>query len=465
MVKDLFKAHFKEEQLLTEKNELQFYGKDWTNYYEINPSCIFFPEDTLQVKKAVELCNQHNIKIVPSGGRTGLSGGAVASHQELVISFERMNKILEFDPVDQLLVVESGVITQEIQRTAEENGLYFPIDFSAVGSSQIGGNIATNAGGVKVIRYGNTRQWVAGLEVVTGAGDILHLNQGLVKNATGYDLRHLLIGSEGTLGLITKAYVKLTKKPNHTQLALFACADWTSLLNIFKFLSKESSLLSVEMFTQDCLNEVISQHDVQKPFETESPYYLLIETEGEANDHYNSLIDSVFENQWAMDGILAQSSPQENLIWSYRELISESISRYKPYKNDVSVRPSKLPEFTQAIEQVMKANYPDYRVLWFGHIGDGNLHINILKPENLAMDQFVESCKKVDEILFSELRKLNGSISAEHGVGLLKREALSFSRSNHEIELMKSIKKAFDPNGILNPGKIFSVENARSDIS
>jgi FAD/FMN-containing dehydrogenase len=446
-------------RVLTDEANLLEYGRDWTKYLQPKPSAIVFPKSTEEVVALVQWARSKKVALVPSGGRTGLSGGAAALNGEVVISFQKMNRILDFDPYDLAVTCEAGVVTETLQKYAEEKGLYYPVDFASRGSSQIGGNVATNAGGIKVMRFGLTRQWIAALEIVTGEGEVLHLNNGLVKNATGLDLRHLMIGSEGTLGLITKVTVNLTRPTAQPSLFVFGVEDLAAVMKIYHAYKSELPLLAFEMFTDLALKYVLKHHtDLKAPTEGSHPYYVLVEiekTDDRVHEKAMALFEKGVEQGWILDGIESQTPQQLKDLWRLREDISEATAPYQPYKNDISVRISKVPAFLEEMDAILKKNYPHFEAVWFGHIGDGNLHINILKPKDMATEAFLKECKKVDEIMFSMIEKFGGSISAEHGVGLTKKPYLSHTRSAQEIELMRKIKRAFDPDNILNPGKVF----------
>ncbi|MDH5432642.1 MAG: FAD-binding oxidoreductase [Gammaproteobacteria bacterium] len=442
----------------TDNDTLQTYGQDWSGLFQAAPLVLVKPADTEQVASIVKLCNQNKIAIVPSGGRTGLSGGATAANKEVILSLERLNQISDFNPVDRTVKCGAGVITQELQNYANEQGFYYPVDFASAGSSQIGGNIATNAGGIKVIKYGLTRDWVAGLTVVTASGEVLELNNGLVKNATGYDLRHLIIGSEGTLGIITQAIMKLTTQPVEPTVMLLAVDSLADVSELLVHFQSNLDLMAFEFFSHKALEKVLSHRNLRAPFENSSPFYVLIEfdcvSEAEMDKAF-SAFESACENGWLVDGIISQSQQQATDLWQYREGISESIAHYPPYKNDIAVVPSKVGEFLQAVDQFVQKNYPEFENIWFGHIGDGNLHLNILKPETMLLDKFKQLCEQANPEIFKILQGYSGSISAEHGVGLLKTPYLKYSRNESEIALMKAIKSSMDPNNILNPGKLF----------
>jgi FAD/FMN-containing dehydrogenase len=446
-------------RVFTDEANLTEYGRDWTKYLQPKPSAIVFPKSTEEVVALVKWARSKKVALVPSGGRTGLSGGAAALNGEVVVSFQKMNRILDFDPYDLAVTCEAGVITETLQKYAEEKGLYYPVDFASRGSSQIGGNVATNAGGIKVMRFGLTRQWVAALEVVTGEGEVLHLNNGLVKNATGLDLRHLMIGSEGTLGLITKVTVNLTRPTAQPSLFVFGVEDLAAVMKIYHAYKSELPLLAFEMFTDLALKYVLKHHtDLKAPTDGSHPYYVLVEiekTDDRVHEKAMALFEKGVEQGWILDGIESQTPQQLKDLWRLREDISEATAPYQPYKNDISVRISKVPAFLEEMDAILKKNYPHFEAVWFGHIGDGNLHINILKPKDMATDAFLKECKKVDEIMFTMIEKFGGSVSAEHGVGLTKKPYLSHTRSAQEIELMRKIKRAFDPDNILNPGNVF----------
>ncbi len=446
-------------KVLTDADSLETYGKDWTKQYAPAPSAIVFPKTAEQVQAIVRWANQHKIALVPSGGRTGLSAAAVAANGEVVVSFDYMNRIVSFNEYDRTVVCQPGVVTKQLQLFAEDKGLYYPVDFASSGSSQIGGNIGTNAGGIKVIRYGMTRNWVAGLKVVTGTGELLELNRDLIKNATGYDLRQLFIGAEGTLGFVVEATMRLERAPTNLTAMVLGTPDFDSIMPVLHAFQGKLDLTAFEFFSDRCLEKILGRGDVPAPFESRTPFYALLEFEALNEDVANEALatfEHCVEQGWVLDGVMSQSEQQLQNLWKLREYISETISHWTPYKNDISVTVSQVPAFLKDIDDIVSANYPDFDVLWYGHIGDGNLHLNILKPEALAKEEFFAKCAVVNQWVFETVQKYNGSISAEHGVGMTKRDYLQYSRSAEEIACMKAIKAVFDPNGIMNPGKIFA---------
>lgn len=445
-------------QIKTDADSLDNWGKDWTKHFAPAPSAIVFPRTTEEVASIVRLANKYKVPLVPSGGRTGLSAGAVASHGEVVVSFDKMNAIGVFYEADRMVEVEAGVITKTLQEFAESKGLYYGVDFASAGSSQIGGNIGTNAGGIKVIRYGMTRNQILGLTVVTGKGDILELNGGMLKNATGYDFRHLFIGAEGTLGFVTKALIKLEKQPVNLTAMVLGVPDFGSVVGLLDKFGKALNLTAFEFFDSVAIDKVLNAGHAKEPFESRTPFYVLLEFEAVCDEVLDTAMN-VFESAMAegliVDGVMSQSVGQLQDLWKLRESISETISVFTPYKNDVSVLITHLGDFISDIDQIVKDNYPDFEICWFGHIGDGNLHLNILKPDTLSKDDFFAKCQTVNKYVFETVQKYKGSISAEHGVGMTKKPYLDYTRSPTEIEYMKAVKAVFDPNGIINKGKIF----------
>ena len=409
-----------------------------------------------EVQAIVRWANANGVAIVPSGGRTGLSGGAVAAHGELVVSLERMNRVLGFDAVDRTLTVEAGIPLQLAQEAARGHGLQYPVDFAARGSATIGGSIATNAGGIRVVRYGNTREWIAGLKLVTGTGELLDLGRALVKDSSGYDLRHLAIAAEGTLGIVVEATLRLTDPPPPTNVMLLALPSFEALMRVFEAFRARLQLQAFEFFTDVALKHVLA-HGGQAPFAETHPYYVV--TEFASDDASEAEALAAFEqcmgDGLASDGVISASDAQAQQLWRLREGITESVARYVPYKNDVSVRIAAMPAFLAEAQALLAREYPQFEVVWFGHIGDGNLHINVLKPEGMAQEAFVADCERVTRLLAQVLQCHGGSISAEHGIGLVKKPYLSCTRSAEEIALMRGIKAVLDPAGIMNPGKLF----------
>jgi FAD/FMN-containing dehydrogenase len=452
--------NFDPRQIKTDAESLEHWGKDWTKHFAPAAAAIVFPNTTEQVQSIVLLANEYNVVLTPSGGRTGLSAGAVAANGEIVVSMDKMNQIGTFYPADRIVEIEAGVITEQLQQFAESKDLYYPVDFASAGSSQMGGNIGTNAGGIKVIRYGMTRQWIMGLTVVTGKGDILHLNRGMVKNATGYDLRQLFIGAEGTLGLVTHAQIKLERQPQDLNVMVLGMDNFSDVMNVLSAFQAQIDLTAFEFFDEVAIDKLMAHGQVQEPFESRTKFYTLLEFEAPYEpimEKAMAIFEHCMEEGWVVDGVMSQSLSQAAELWKLREYISETISVFTPYKNDVSVLISHVPEFIKEIDDIVSSNYPDFEVCWFGHIGDGNLHLNILKPENMSKDDFFAECQVVNKHVFETVQKYGGSVSAEHGVGMTKKPYLQYSRSETEINYLREVKKVFDPNNIMNRGKIFDM--------
>lgn len=443
--------------LVTDEDTLREYGRDRTRVYDPAPSAVVFPVSTDQVARILRICHEHEVLVVPSGGRTGLAGGAVARAGELVLSLERMRRIGPVDPIGMTLRVEAGAITEAVHEAASEHGLTWPVDFASKGSSQIGGNIATNAGGVKVIRYGPTRRWVLGLTVVTGTGEILDLDRALEKNNTGVDLRQLFIGSEGTLGVITEATLKLVRLPGHLDVFFFAVDDLAAVLRVFEAARRGPfEVMAFEMLTEPCLARLERHRGLRSPLGEPAPVYVLLEVEAPRRDALDEWLGQLVEEKLVRDGTLAADRAQARALWALREGISESLgSTGLPHKNDVALPIAALPAFCAELESVFEERYPGWEVCIFGHIGDGNLHINVMKPDGMDEAEFLAHTHGADESIFTLVRAHRGSISAEHGIGLLKKDWLGYTRSDAEIALMRSIKAVLDPKGILNRGKVF----------
>ena len=445
-------------EIETSAQILESHGRDWSDLPFARPSAVVFPETAEQARELVLAASKHGIPLVPSGGRTGLSGGAMAPSGEVIVSFDRMRRILDFDPVERTVTVEPGVVTNTVQAFAEEKGLYYPVSFAAEGSSQIGGNIATNAGGVRVLRYGMTRDQVVGLKAVTGRGDLLDCNRGLIKNASGYDFRHLFIGSEGTLGFIVEATLQLVSPPQPSRVMLLSLDDMDSVMSVFELFQSSLSLTAFEYFDARSMCHVRDASELPAPLDGEYPLYVITEFDCPGDEQEQRALDCFekgLDEGWLNDGVMSQSVQQANELWRYREGIAEAAARFAPYKNDLSVTISRVPKFISGVRGELAKLCPDYDVLLYGHIGDGNLHINLIRPDSETLEAFDARCHEITDVLSKLAGGMGGSASAEHGIGILKAPWLGTTRSPEEIELMKGIKGLFDPAGILNPGKLF----------
>lgn len=443
----------------TKSDDLKVYGKDWTKANP-NPSVVLFPKSTDEVAKILRYCYQNRIRVVPSGGRTGLAGGANALQQEVVLSLDKMNRILNIDPINLSISAEAGAIVETLQKAAREAGLFYPVDLAAKGSCQLGGNIATNAGGLKLIRYGGTREQVLGLEVVLADGTVLDLNFDLRKNNSGYDLKHLFIGSEGTLGVITKATMKLVPPPRDLRLTCMATSSFENVTKLLGLVNLRGIYpTAIEFFTHACLDLVL-RHSKQRrnPFQDRAAFYVLLECEKEsegASDPLEPFLEEAFEKGLITDAVMASNSTEFHNIWGLRENISESVAQEGHVrKNDIALPISSLPAFIKEMEKVLAA-IKGVQMFLFGHIGDGNLHLNYVGSLQQDYEEFRTLTRETEKEIFKLVRKFKGSISAEHGIGLLKKADLHYCSPPEAVDLMRKIKTAFDPHGILNPGKIF----------
>jgi FAD/FMN-containing dehydrogenase len=443
--------------LSTAPDDLGHYGTDRTRHWSPAPLAVVRPGSAAEVQAIVRLANREPFAIVPSGGRTGLSGGAVAARGELVLSLERLRRIVAVDPESATLTCEAGATTAEVQAAAQAAGLYYPVDFASAGSSHIGGNIATNAGGIRVLRHGMTRAWVRGLEVVTGAGERLALGHGLAKDNAGYDLLQLFIGSEGTLGVICAATLALAPPPPPSAVLLLGAPELAALPGVLAAFRARCLLSACEFFPEAALARVVARHGLARPFAA-TPWYLLIEIERAAETAAEQAL-AVFEKLRARgmlsDGVLAQNDTQARALWRLREDISDTLAAWLPWKNDIAVRPALLPAFLARAGTLCAAQFPALEMIWFGHLGDGNIHINALKPAAWNGDRFRAEGERLSAALGALVQEFQGSISAEHGIGLLKKALLPYSRSAAELRLMRAVKQLLDPNRVLNPGKIF----------
>lgn len=462
---DALKSRFRADFFSAKAEDLEKYGKDWSGVLEPRPSLIAFPRSTEEVSAFLRACSEFGVPVVPSGGRTGLSGGAMASNGEVVLSLEKMDRIGPVDRQALTLEVEAGAITEAVHEATKDVGLTWPVDFASKGSSQIGGNLSTNAGGVRVIRYGLARNWVLGLTVVTMGGEVLRLNGALEKNNTGIDLRQLFIGSEGTLGVITEAILKLCPLPeeSRTQVCFFALRDFDAVLRLFTEARQAPfTLAAFECLSDRCLREVV-KYGVRSPVDVGTgEAYVVMEVEAEDGAAFETWLGSVFEREsrtegdpLVLDGTLALSPRERGELWAIRERVAESVmTGAEVHQQDLSVPIASLGPFFSDVEARYADAYPEFEVFIFGHIGDGNLHIFIRKPSTMASAAFHARCVESDTMLFELCRKFSGSVSAEHGVGVLKKSALPYTRSSTELAYLRRLKTAFDPKGLLNPGKM-----------
>ena len=431
------------------------YHADWSGASACAPAALLKPKTTEQLSQIMALCYEQNQPVVVQGGLTGLAGGATPLSGEFAISLERMNAVEEIDARGMTATVLAGTPLQVLQEAAEEHDLFMPLDLGARGSCNIGGNVATNAGGTEVIRYGMTRSLVLGLEVVLADGTVINAMNKMVKNNSGYDLKHLFIGSEGTLGIVTRVVVQLQPKPLACHTALCALEDYDSVTKLLTELKRSlgSGLTGFELMWDNYYNKVLEvDSDLQNPFGEEHHFYLLVEYKDNETalgaERFEAELFGHLEAELLSDAVVAQSHQDAEEFWRIRDGIGELLKALGPVSNqDVSLPIADIGVFSTHLETRLKAKYPDIGVLLFGHIGDNNLHV-------CAYTGREEDKLLITEDIMSMIGEYSGAITAEHGVGVLKRDYLELSRTPEEIALMKTIKTAMDPKGILNPGRV-----------
>ena len=455
--------------VLTDDQEKSPYLTDWRKRFTGKALAVVLPKVTSEVAQIVQLCAAANVAIVPQGGHTGFCGGATPDNtgKQIILNLKRMNHIRELDVANQTITLEAGCILQAVQEQAAAQDFLFPLSLGAEGSCMIGGNLATNAGGTNVLRYGNTRDLCLGLEVVTAKGEIWNGMKGLRKDNTGYDLRDLFIGSEGTLGIITAAVMKLYPLPISQWTTLVATQDIAStiaLLNLFQ--KRATSLLTgFEMMTQESL-ELNEKHFpyMANPLKDKPPYTVLIElSDHESEQHVRQLLELILEEAFSSglitDAVIASNLSQANSFWHMREHITlAQAEEGANLKNDITIPLSSLDSFIQETDHLMRSQYPGVRLINFGHLGDGNLHYNIAPPLGVDAKAFnLANEKAIYALVNAQVERCKGSISAEHGVGQLKLGDLRAHKGAVAHDLMKALKTALDPQNILNPHKVVSI--------
>ena len=438
---------------------------DWRGRFTGRARAVLRPQDTAQVALLVQVCAQYRVPIVPQGGKTGLVLGSVpdATGAAVVVSLARLNRIRALDPVNRTVTVDAGVILQTVQEAAAKQQLLFPLSLAAEGSCTIGGNLSTNAGGTAVLRYGNTRELCLGLEVVTPQGAIWDGLRALRKDNTGYDLRDLLIGAEGTLGIITGAVMKLFPQPKAVLTALVAVASPRAALGLLNLMQDAcgATLTGFELMSEVCLQLVADQFpQLAQPFTARYPQYVLLElSSAESEQHASSLLETAIRDAEAqglcMDAVLATSLAQSRGLWNLREHIPlAQAAAGKNIKHDISLPISRIADFIGRTDAALADAFPDAQVICFGHLGDGNLHYNVAPKDGSSHDAFLANQLAINRIVNDNVAAMDGSISAEHGIGALKRDDLARYKEPVELNMMRAIKAALDPLGIMNPGKI-----------
>ncbi|ODV96865.1 hypothetical protein PACTADRAFT_39489 [Pachysolen tannophilus NRRL Y-2460] len=449
--------------VVTNKDDLEFFNEDWMRKYRGESAVVLKPKTVQEVSQIVKYCNEKKLAIVPQGGNTGLVGGSVPVFDEVILSLSSMKKIRSFDKVSGILKADAGLILENADIYLSERGYIFPLDLGAKGSCHIGGNVATNAGGLRLLRYGSLHGSVLGLEVVLPDGTILDSMHSLRKDNTGYDLKQMFIGSEGTLGIITGVSILCPARPKAFNVAFLGVSSYEAVQKTFVHARGElSEILSAFEFMDSKSQKLTAKHlNSPHPLDDPFPFYILIETSGSNKEHddakLESFLESAMENGLIDDGIVAQDETQVQTLWQWREQIPEaSTIGGGVYKYDVSLP---LPDLYGLVEAVRaKLNdanligetdeFPVVDAVGYGHIGDGNLHLNV------AVRRYTKDVEKVLEpFVYEWIQSKKGSISAEHGLGFQKKNYIHYSKSDQEIKMIKDLKNHYDPNGILNPYK------------
>ena len=440
--------------------------EEWRGLWSGRAPMVLLPDSTDAVARILSLCQKHAIPVVPQGGNTGLVGGAAAGVQEglseVILSTRRLNRVRELDPENHSITAEAGCILADLQRTAREADLLFPLSLAAEGSCQLGGNLSTNAGGINVLRYGTARELVLGLEVVLPDGRVLDLLGGLRKDNTGYDLKQVFIGAEGTLGVITAATCRLYPQPLGVATAWLAVRDPAAAVALYRRAREQlgDQLVAFEIASSGACDLVLAHiPESRDPLETSYPWYVLVELAGSLDQSATQSIMESFlarclEHGLVLDGVVASSGRQRDGLWSLRHGMSEAQKKAgASIKHDISVPVSSVPRFIEETTPALEELIPGARVVAFGHLGDGNVHFNLMQPPGEA-ESFLARWEEVSQLVHDRVADLGGSISAEHGIGLLKRDDLERYSDPLAMEIMVQLKHLLDPHGIMNPGKL-----------
>ncbi len=442
------------------KEDLSPYNMDWSRKFKGNSSLVLKPKTTEEVSQILKYCNENKLALVPQSGNTGLVGGSVPVHDEIILSLTKLNKIINFNPLENSLYCEAGCNLENLNNYLISKGFQMPLDLGAKGSCLIGGNIATNAGGIHFVQHGSLRSNVKGLKFVLANGEIINCLNSLPKNNTGYDIKQLLIGSEGTLGVITECIIYTPEKLAFNDLALLAINGYENIIKVYETVKEnlKTKLSAIEYFDRKC-QDIQAKYGRINPMQNEgknAEYYLIVEIESDDNNNKINLenfLDQLFEKELIIDAVIAQDETQKKKIWEIRETIGEGASRgCLVISYDISLPVNK---FNEIIELTRERVGSLAEVIGYGHIGDYNLHLNVRYGKNVKDEGFYKIKELLEPFIYDYLITVNGSISAEHGIGIFKSKYLDRSQSVETIEIMKNIKRLLDPNGILNPYKLF----------
>lgn len=446
---------------ITDPESLEPFLSEWRDSYRGRTAIMVMPGSTQEVAAVVKACAAAGTAIVPQGGNTGLCGGAIpdTSGEQVLLSLSSMNRIRALSPSDYSMVAEAGCVLSDVQAAAAGVDRLFPLSLAAEGSCQIGGNLSTNAGGTNVVRYGTAREQVLGLEVVLANGDIWDGLRTLRKDNSGYDIKQLFIGAEGTLGIITAASLRLFPCPENLQTAFIAVADAQAAVDLFALLRGRlhDRIQAFELISDRAMRYVLKHiPDTRCPFSESSPWYVLLEFSASAAEQaIEEELISVIESGLAQDIVLAKSNSEQQQMWRIRHSISEAQKREgASLKHDVAVPVGEVGRFIKEAEEAVLRSYPGSRLVAFGHVGDGNVHFNVSQPKDSPAGLFLEQRDAIASIVYDVVEKFGGSISAEHGIGVLKRSELLKRRSATEIAVMRAVKASLDPDNLMNPGKV-----------
>ena len=439
--------------------EMDGYMREWRQIWTGRSPLVLRPGSTDEVSRILAIANETRTVIVPQAGNTGLCGGQIPTDagNEVVLSLDRMTRILDVDPADNTITAEAGAVLKSVQDAADAVDRLFPLSLASEGSCRIGGNLSTNAGGLNVIAYGNTRDLCLGLEVVLADGRIWNGLKRLRKDNTGYDLRDLFIGAEGTLGIITAAVMKLFPKPKSRETAFIAVPSPQAAVDLLSLAQDMSGnrVVGFELIAEIALQFSIRHAGVRHPLAEASPWYVLAELSDPVPGAMMAIFEAAMARGLVTDAALAQSDAQRHDFWTARELISES---QKPeggsIKHDVAVPVSKVPQFLVEADAAVSRLVPGARFVSFGHLGDGNIHYNISQPVGMDKARFLDMWNEMNDVVFEVVGRFNGSISAEHGIGRLKAHRMPDIKSPVELDMMRGLKRMLDPNSILNPGRV-----------
>jgi FAD/FMN-containing dehydrogenase len=452
--------------VLTEPNDVDPYVKDWRGIYVGETAAVVRPGSTEEVAAVVKACAESGTAVVPQGGNTGMCMASVprVGRDEIVLSLTRLNRIRDVDALDNTLTAEAGVVLATIQQAAADVDRLFPLSLGAEGSCTIGGNLSTNAGGVNVLRYGNTRDLVLGLEVVLPDGRIWNGLRSLRKDNTGYDMKHLFVGAEGTLGVITAAVLKLFPRPSASATAWASVPDPEAALKLLALLRQHCGdrINAFELISRACLDLVLRHvPGTRDPLSAPHEWYVLTEVADSQPGEQLRLdleaaLQDALESNLVMDATIAESGAQAQALWRIRESIPEA-ARGEPgmlYRHDISVAVSAIPAFIREAHPALETRFPGAQLICFGHLGDGNLHYNAFVPGRNRSDAAAREAHDVTDLIYDLVQRYGGSFSAEHGVGLAKVKELARYKNPVELDLMRTIKATLDPKGVMNPGKV-----------